>query len=387
MASSCTAAFAQQMLSVPFIGETVMKKSQPEYFVPPYVKYFFILASTVLTCFVIILARPILNPAIAAGIFAFLLKPLATQLERIKIPRLLSTILSILLILLIIVALSLFFSSQVETISSDLDSLINTFSGLIDKVQQWTAVQFGIERHEQIVYLKSSLTSILKNSADFFRSTLSFTAVFFSSFLFFILALFFFLYYRTFFSSFLYQTFDKENHPQVTKILKKIEHVVIRYVFGLFIVILTMAILNTTGLLLIGIKHAVFFGCMAAMLTIIPYIGVLIGSSIPILYALATTDSLWYPFSVLMLFIIVQTLEGNFITPNIIGNQVSINPFAAIVGLLVGGMMLGLIGVIFALPILAIIKVFCDEFESLQPIGYLVGNAKISHKPTTRKKN
>jgi len=83
-----------------------------------------------------------------------------------------------------------------------------------------------------------------------------------------------------------------------------------------------------------------------------------------------------------MIFASVQFLEGNFITPNIIGNQVSINPFAAILGLLLGGMILGLPGVIFAIPILAMIKVICDSNDHLSPIGYLIGNP--SKMPTTR---
>ncbi len=364
-----------------------MRNMQPDYPIPNYIKYFFILAGTVLTCFVIVIARPILNPLLAAFIFAFLLRPLATLMERLKVPRLLSTILSILLILLVIAALSIFFSSQFETIGADMDSLVNTFNGVIDNVQQWTAKHFGIAPHEQIVYLKSSLTTILKSSSAFFRSTLSATAGFFTSFFLFLLALFFFLYYRTFFASFLYQIFHKENHRRVAKTLGKVEHVVGRYVLGLFLVILTMATLNTIGLMVIGIKHALFFGGLAAMLTIIPYVGVMIGSLLPILFAFATTDSLWYPFCVLILFVVVQFLEGNFITPNIIGNQVSINPFAAIVGLLVAGMMLGVIGVIFALPILAIIKVVCDEVEALKPIGFLLGNASEKKAPKPRKKS
>lgn len=351
-----------------------MKNSPTDLKIPNHIKYFVMLASTVLTCFVLVVAKPILNPLLAAFIFAFLLRPLSALMERIKIPRILSTIFSILLILMVITGLSFFFSSQVETVSSDMDSLVNTFNAVIDKLQQWTAAQFGIAPHDQIVYLKSSLTTLLKDSSTFFRSTLSATAGFFTAFFLFILALFFFLYYRTFFATFLYQVFRRENHQRVEKTLSKIEKVVGRYVLGLFMVILTMATLNIIGLMIIGIKHALFFGALAAVLTIIPYVGILIGSLLPILFALATTDSLWYPLGVLLLFVSVQFLEGNFITPNIIGNQVSINPFAAIVGLFVGGMLLGVIGVIFALPILAIIKVICDEVTSLKPIGFLLGN-------------
>jgi len=351
-----------------------MKNIPSQYIIPNYIKYFFILASVVLTCFVIIVARPILNPLLAAFIFAFLLRPLSALIEKAKIPRLFSTLITILIVLLSITAVSLFFSSQVETIAADMDSLVTTFNELIDKVQRWTATQFGIAPHEQIIYLKSTLATILKSSSAFFRSTLSATAGFFTSFFLFILALFFFLYYRTFFASFLYQVFRPENHARVTKTLQKIERIVGKYVLGLLLVICILAVFNIVGLLLLGIKHALFFGGLAAVLIIIPYVGVLIGSLLPILFALATTDSLWYPLGVFALFVVGQFLEGNFITPNIVGTQVSINPFAAIVGLLIAGMMLGVIGVIFALPMLAIIKVICDEVNSLKPIGYLLGN-------------
>ena len=126
--------------------------------------------------------------------------------------------------------------------------------------------------------------------------------------------------------------------------------------------------------MLLGIQHAVFFGSLAAVLTIIPYIGILFGSLLPILFALVTKDSLWYPVGVALLFWGVQFLEGNFITPNIIGGKVSINPFAAIIALFLGGMIWGALGMILSLPVLAIVKVVCDIVPSLQPIGFLLDN-------------
>src|SRR5690606_27996813 len=145
-------------------------------------------------------------------------------------------------------------------------------------------------------------------------------------------------------------------------------------ILGLFTVIVIIAVLNTVGLFALGIKHAIFFGALSAILTIISYAGVFLGSLLPAIFALVTKDSLWYPVGVIGIFAVVQFLEGNFITPNIVGNQVSVNPFAAIVGLLIGGMMLGATGMIFAIPLLAIIKVICDGVESAKPIGYLIGS-------------
>ena len=95
---------------------------------------------------------------------------------------------------------------------------------------------------------------------------------------------------------------------------------------------------------------------------------------LPILFALVTKDSLWYPLGVALLFWGVQFLEGNFITPNVVGGRVSINPFAAIIALFTGGMIWGALGMILSIPVLAIIKVICDAVGSPQPIAFLLDN-------------
>jgi predicted PurR-regulated permease PerM len=113
---------------------------------------------------------------------------------------------------------------------------------------------------------------------------------------------------------------------------------------------------------------------MAAVLTLIPYIGILLGALFPVLFALMTKNSLWYPIGVAVLFMVIQFIEGNLLTPNIVGSQVKINPFAAVLVLITGGMLLGITGIMFAIPLLAILKVVCDNISPLKPVGYLIGN-------------
>lgn len=342
--------------------------------IPGYFKYLVVLSSIVLTCYVLILAKSILSPILTAFIVALLLRPISTNIEKLKIPRGISSVLSIIVVIVALSGLSYFFSSQVSGITKDLDSLGARFNEIIDRGHAWLETTFGIEQQEQTQYLKDSLNSFLQNSTSFFTQTVSATAGFFTSFFLFLISLFFFLYYRRFFVSFVYKLFHQENHDKVESTIVKIEEVVRSYILGLFTVILIVAVLNTTGLMLLGIQHAIFFGVLAAVLTIIPYIGIFIGSLLPIIFALVTKDSLWYPVGVALVFWFVQFLEGNFITPNIIGGRVSINPFAAIVALFFGGMFWGPIGMILSIPVLAILKVIFDAVEPLQPYGFLLGN-------------
>ena len=341
---------------------------------PAYFKYFIILGSLLLTGYVLILGQPILSPLLLAFIVALLLRPLSGQIERLKVNRGISSVLSILLVLLVVSVLSYFFSTQVGSITRDLNSIGARFNELIDRGYTWMESTFGIEQQRQVRYLKESFNSFLRNSTAAFSQTLSATADFFTGFFLFLIGLFFFLYYRRFLVSFLFKWSSPESYPTLSSTIKKVEMVVRSYIVGLFTVIIIVAVLNSVGLMILGIDHAIFFGSLAAVLTIIPYIGILVGSLLPILFALVTKDSLWYPLGVALLFWGVQFLEGNFITPNIVGGKVSINPFAAIIALFLGGMIWGALGMILSIPVLAIIKVVCDAVPSLQPIGYLLDN-------------
>ena len=354
--------------------------------IPGYAKYLIILSAIILTAYLLIVAKSVLSPVFTALILALLLRPVSSWLERVRIPRGISSVLSMVFVVLVLAGLSYFFSAQVRSIARDINTIEARFNTAIDQSSDWMEGTLGIAPQEQINYIKDSITTLLQGSTTFLTRTLSATAGFFTAFFLCIISLFFFLYYRKFFVAFLYRLFSPPKHEVVGATVIKIEQVVRSYILGLFTVILIVGILNTVGLMVLGIEHAVFFGALAAVLTIIPYVGVFIGSLLPILFALATKDSLRYPGGVALLFWAVQFLEGNFITPNVVGSRVSINPFAAILALFFGGMIWGAIGMILSIPVLAIIKVICEAIESLQPLGFLLGNPPDEYTLDSRKR-
>ena len=149
----------------------------------------------------------------------------------------------------------------------------------------------------------------------------------------------------------------------------------------MIIVVVILGLLNAIGLWIIGLENALFFATFAALLAVIPYIGIIIGSLPAVLYALLFSGSLWMPLGVIAVFAVVQFLEGNFITPNIIGSRVSINPFMALVALIIGGQIWGIVGMIIFVPFVGILKCIFDEVEDLRPYGYLLGNT-VEYKST-----
>jgi len=136
---------------------------------------------------------------------------------------------------------------------------------------------------------------------------------------------------------------------------------------------LILSILNSTGFLLLGIEHAVLFGVLASVLNIIPYIGVLIGSVLPVLMALLTKDEIGYAIGAAGVCVTVQFIDNNFITPYVVGSSVSINPLTATIALIISASVWGLAGMVLCLPLTGMLKVVCDHVEGLKPIGFLIG--------------
>jgi len=183
--------------------------------------------------------------------------------------------------------------------------------------------------------------------------------------------MFLLLLYRNKFKEFFLSIVPDDNEELAWK--KEIEKVTQGYISGLMLVTLIIAALNTTGLLILGIDHAIFFGILSGILTIIPYVGIFIGALLPVLMALITKDSVWYAAGVVMVFSVVQFMEGNFITPRITGSKVSINALAAIIALLIGGKILGIAGMILAVPAIGVLKILLSYSSHLKPFVILIG--------------
>jgi predicted PurR-regulated permease PerM len=134
--------------------------------------------------------------------------------------------------------------------------------------------------------------------------------------------------------------------------------------------------LYSTALISLGVGHAILFAAFAAILNIIPFVGPFLGAAFPILFALLTKDSLFYPAAVLGSFIVIQSVEGNILTPKIVGNNVSLNPLVTLVTLFIGASIWGVVGMILFIPMMAILKeIFCS-IDGLEPYAYVLGTGE-----------
>lgn len=320
-----------------------------------------------------ILAKDIVIPILVSGIFAIVLLPIIKRLEKRMSPVLAITV-TLIVSFLVFSALAWLTISQMSALVKDLPNLESKFNLLVDQVSGTLQEIFGMSAREQNQLLKNSLSNLGSYATDLFTATTNIISLLIQVPIY----VFLFLIYRDKFKTFVLAFLTNESEIAWKG---EVEGVVQGYISGLLLVTAIISVLNSVGLLILGIDHAIFFGVLSGVLTIIPYVGIFIGATFPVLMALLTKDSLWYAIGVVIIFSIVQFLEGNFITPRITGSKVSINALAAIIALLIGGKILGIAGMILAIPALGILKIILSHTRYLKPFVILIEDSHTKPEP------
>lgn len=329
---------------------------------------FKVMVITALTIYGIILCRDIVIPLAFAVFLTVVSLPVVNRLERTT-----GTILAVSIVVVGGTILFAFFLwllvNQVISLVNDLpnlqeraDKFVNDFKGVM-----WEKLNIGQDE------LKQMVQDFLKSVSVYLGAFLVTTGTTLATVVQIPIYMFLLLIYRDKFKVFFAHMLPAQDEEDM-KWKQEIEAVTQGYITGLLLVTLIVAILNTTGLLILGIKHAIFFGILSGILTIIPYVGIFIGALLPTLMALITKDSAWYAVGVIAVFAVVQFLEGNFITPRITGSKVSINALAAIIALVLGGKILGIAGMILAVPAIGILKIMLAYSRRLKPFVILLGD-------------
>ena len=316
-----------------------------------------------------ILAKDIVVPLLIAGILTVVLMPLVKRLEK-KLSSITSITIALVGTILLFGIVTALIANQLRGLVQDLPNLETKFSSFADHISNSLQDYLGLTMLEQNQLLKDGITSLSGYATELLAATTNIISLLVQIPIY----IFLFLIYRDRFKAFIRSILPAVGE-QTWK--KEIETVVQGYISGLMLVTLIITALNSIGLLVLGIDHAIFFGVLSGLLTIIPYIGIFIGATFPVLMALLTKDSIWYALGVIIIFSIVQFLEGNFISPRIIGSKVSINALAAIIALLIGGKILGIAGMILAVPVLGVIKIILTHSSRLKRLVILIDDTPL----------
>lgn len=325
-------------------------------------------------------AKDVLIPITLSLIFSLVLYPFCIKVEKWGASRTWAVIIVMVASFLLMAVILSLLSAQVFALSKDLPELIIQLKGRVATFSVWLQKTAGMDESQLLKTAEDSLGGLAKSGGGLVTSLLGSASSFFTLITIIPIMVAMMLLYRKQLRVAITAMVKDEHQTELDHISQHVRQVLRSYVAGLTTVMLVVGILNSLGLWILGIPYPLFFGVLGALLTIIPYIGLLIGGTLPVLMAIITKDNpVLYGLGVVGVFGAVQFLEANFLTPRIVGGKVSVNPLAAIIALMAGGMVWGTVGLIVALPIVAVIKVISDEIPALKPLGLLLGMGDEKH--------
>ncbi len=353
------------------MGKRTFTSSEPY---PFWCKAPLILFGFCLLVVVLSFGKFILMPLAFAAIISMLLNPVVVRFEAWKMGRVFSIILVLFLItvicsgiLTLITVRAVEFSDRLPETADKLKSTVAEGFIAVEKIS-------GISQERQTEYVKNAIKNSFEAGSEFLSSMAEAATGTLTVLVLLPIFIFFMLYYKEMYKTFLQKIFERSRNSEIDKVILRVQGVTQNYLVGLFTVLGIMAVLNSIGLLIVGLDYAIPFAIFASMLAIIPFVGAITGALPAIIYAFLFYDSLLLPPMVIAVFTTVQLIESSFLTPKIIGSKVSINPFMAIIVLLLGAKVWGIAGMILSIPLIGIMRVGFSQVPELKPYGYLLGS-------------
>ncbi len=327
------------------------------------------------------ITQDILLPLIYAAIFAILLSPMVQYLVEHKISRIISVFIVLIIFILALVAPITLLISQADLFSEALPELTDKFQDLVNDAAKWVSSYFNISFKKVNAWINDAKGQFV--SSETIGSTLSTVGAVLATVILTPVYIFMLLYYKPHILEFIHKLCGNNNGDdvQIGNILGASKTIIQSYLVGLFAEFSIIAILNTVGLLILGIEYPLLLGIIGALLNVIPYLGGVIAVVLFMSIALVTKPAI-YVLYVAMLYSFIQLIDNNYIVPTIVGSKVKLNAFISIVAVIAGAALWGVPGMFLSIPLIAILKVVFDHIGPLKPWGFLLGNIV----PTTKLK-
>lgn len=316
---------------------------------------------------IVVFVQTLFFPFLISGVLFYLFRPIVAFMLRFKIPK----GISILIIYLVIIGLFVLLGFSIGPLLGDqFEALVDNFPAMLEAAK----VRFNELNHNPWVnkyidwnmiadsvanYLQTSYTTIGSNLAGFFGIITNILLVF--------VTVPFILYYMLKegekAAPYMLRVLPEKEREHGVKILHDLDHALSSYIKGQVLVAITIGVIVFIGYLIIGMPYALLLAIFAMFTNVIPYIGPLIGLAPAAIVASIHSPSMI--IKVLIVAVIAQQVEGNFVTPRVMGKNLNVHPLTIILLLLVAGSLAGFLGMLLAIPTYAVLKVVVSHFYQL----------------------
>ncbi|CAN5488341.1 AI-2E family transporter [soil metagenome] len=318
-------------------------------------------------------ARAVLLPVVLALLLSYLFRPIVRALAKIRIPP--SAGSAIVLI------------GFIATIGYAVSFLSTPAAGWLEKAP------YGLQQLQQkLLPLRKPMEQVAKASGEIDKLTAPSDGAatptvavkhnrmtetlygrtpefVFSTVLLFILLYFLLTYDTVFLGKVLKLMPTLADKKRALSIATQIESHISRYLLTVTLINIGLGTAVGIAVGLLGLSNPVMWGALVAVLNFVPYLGALTGIICMTIGAVLSYNSLGYALLFPASYLLIATIEGNFITPYVMGRSLTLNPVIILLSLTFWGWMWGIAGVILAVPILAAFKIFCAHVEELEPVA------------------
>lgn len=313
----------------------------------------------------------ILMPILFAWIISTMLAPFVNLLnKKCRIPYPLAVAIAMVITVFAIFVIGMFLNSILSSFIAKRADYLAKLKDLVAQFYTMLPAQVASELQEFSWTEKISAAALKVSGKLFsFSSTVCMTLI---------IATFFFFEQRDIGIK-LIAAFHPKEAKRLDSVLQKTSRQVSRYLILQFLISAATGICVWLALAALKIDFAPTWGILAFIFNFIPTIGSIVASIPPIITALVqyAPESFWPAILAAVAILIIQMTIGNFIAPRILGDNLNIAPAVIIIALMFWGWIWGIAGALISVPITASIKIVCDSFDSLKPIGVLLGSGKI----------
>jgi len=317
------------------------------------------------------LLAPVITPFAISAVLAYFGDPIVDRLERVSIWRwkvgrtvAVSIVFLLMLALLTVILLILIplLADQIRLLVERFPQWIEWFSGT---VLPWIAGKLGFELtgfdpaqfSDMLKEYWKEISSAAFNVIDFISRGGMAVATWLTHLILIPVVTFYLLRDWDLMVRGIHDLLPRDMESEISRLASEVDNVLAAFFRGQLMVMLALGVIYTIGLSVVGIELAVLIGMGAGLLSIVPYLGSIVGVVVAAGAAIFQFHDWFHLVMVLLVFGVGQSAEGMYLTPKLVGDQIGLHPVTVIFAVLAGGQLFGFLGILLALPVAAALNV------------------------------
>lgn len=320
-------------------------------------------------------SKGFLAPLLTAIILSLVVLPLSRWVEKKGMKRSWASLLNTIFLFIISIGFLALVSFQIKSFVDDWSKIKENMQPKIEQLKSFVFEHTPLETSDLQQSKSGNGIPMLgagekqgQKALTFFNKVIGFFGTYLLTFIY----IFFVLNYRHRFKEFLMRLFSDDKKQKVKDVIEKSATVTQQYLVGKLILMGILAVLYSIGLGISGVNNFILVSLIAALLTLIPYIGNIIGFGLAMAFGYLTSGDTTVLIGIILTFSIAQFVESYILEPYVVGDKVDLHPFLVILAVVLGNALWGVIGMILAIPILAIITTIFLHVPALHPFGFLL---------------